>query len=311
MSPSFDLRFSGSSRAQYGAMLVKTSDAYMEENIRDRISRQYMKRFWRSWLEFARSDAMGRSVKKEDLMLIEGLELTKDFSATAFSSHDRQFRFAFEAGVSNLASLTLGGWKLSAPVPDAGLSRASGSGTSISGASQSDDYSTHSPGLEADLPSVHVEYSVGPVLPAPPSSSIGGPIIEDNPYLGSVRAPADHRQSVFIRRLCYRTRPNRLSRLVAPLQLFAGAGPHELGSGERSTPGASPVPSQEGPDSDSDSEPELVSDLRAQVCYMIIVDFATVPHPFAISFETRWTLSLTMSFGCVTSIDVLAGRYLM
>jgi hypothetical protein len=240
-------------------------------------------------------------------MLIEGLELTKDFSATAFSSHDSQFKFAFEAGVSNLASISLGGWKhcrnISAPNPDTGSPRVSGTGTDFSGAFQSEEDSPHSPGSEADMSSVHVEYSVGPLAPAPSSPSLGGLVIEDNSRLGSLRAPMSHRQSVFIRRVCYRPRPNRLTRLVAPLELFAGAGPHELGSGDRTAPGISPVPSQEDPDSDSsDSELELVSDFRVQVSSMNNPGFASPAYPFPSSLKTPSTSPLTMSFGCVSSI---------
>jgi hypothetical protein len=278
VSPSLELKFSGSSRAQYGAMLVKTSDTYTEKNKRELVFRRYMRQHWRSWLAFARSDAMGRDVKKEDLMLIVGLELTKDFSATAFYSRDSQFKFAFEAGVSNLASLSLGGWKrraiASAPELDAGSPHASGSEMESSGASESDNGSTDSPGSEADMSRVHVEYNAGPSTPAPSLPLLGGPIIEDDPRLGP-SAPPDHRQSVFIRRICYRPRQNRLMRLVAPLELRAGAGPHDLGSGDRSAPDAPRIPSQEDSDSDSsDSELELVSDPHAQVCYTYLVALA-------------------------------------
>jgi hypothetical protein len=287
-------------------MLVKTSDTYTEKNKRELVFRRYMRQHWRSWLAFARSDAMGRDVKKEDLMLIVGLELTKDFSATAFYSRDRQFKFAFEAGVSNLASLSLGGWKRrsTAPsaAPDAGASHASGSDpTQSSGASESDNESTDSPESEADMSRVHVEYNAGPSTPAPSLPLLGGPIIDDDPRLGPP-APPDHRQSVFIRRICYRPRLNRLMRLVAPLELRAGAGPHELGSGDHSAPDAPPVASREDSDSDSsDSELKLVSDPRAQVCYTHLIALAAVTYHFAISFKTRSTLPSNMSFECVAS----------
>jgi hypothetical protein len=305
VSPFLKLKFSGSSRAQYGAMLVKTSDSYTEKNKRDLVFRRYMKQHWRSWLAFARSNAIGQIVKKEDLMLIVGLELTKDFSATAFYSRDSDFRFAFEAGVSNLASLSAGGWKRRStappPAPDAGTSYASGSEMQSSGASESDNDSTDSPGSEADMSRVHVEYNAGPSTSAPSLPSLGGPIIQDDPWLGP-SAPPDHRQSVFIRRICYRPRLNRLMRLVAPLELRAGAGPHDLGSGDRSAPDAPRIPSQEDSDSDSsDSELELVSDPRAQVCHTHLITLAAVTYHSAMSFKTRSTLPSNMSFECVAS----------
>jgi hypothetical protein len=282
VSPSFELKFSGSSRAQYGAMLVKTSDTYTEDSKRDLLFRRYMRQHWRSWLAFARSDAMGRDVKKEGLMLIVGLELTKDFSGTAFYSHDSRFKFAFEAGVSNLASLSLGGWKhrqiSSSPTHGAGSFRDALSEAGPSHASESDSDSS---GSEVDMSRVHVEYSAGPSAPASSLPSLGGLIIEDYSRHAHLLPPPDHRQSVFLRRLCYRRRPNRLTRLVAPLQLVAGAGPHDLGSGDRSFPGAPPVSSRSQNDLDtsgsepsnsdsSDSEFDLISDMPAQVCYISI-----------------------------------------
>jgi hypothetical protein len=216
-------------------------------------------------------------------MLVVGLELTKDFSATAFYAHDSRFNFAFEAGVSNLASLSLGGWKHSRvvlpPAPQAGASRAcasgSGSETDSSGVSASHSDSTESSESEAR---VHVDYNSGPMVPAPSPSSRGGPIIEENARLAPLLAPPDHRQSIFIRRLYFRQRPSWLSHLV-PQQLVAGAGPHDLGSGDRSAPEAPPVPSHSEDASDSSGSPEpsdsessdpefeLVSDLPGQVLH--------------------------------------------
>jgi hypothetical protein len=81
---------------------------YREDLQRDRFLERSFTKHYRSWLAFAHEQ--GHNVQLSDLVLVTGVDLTKDFSMLAFEHAGGDFNVEFNVGVSQVASASASAW---------------------------------------------------------------------------------------------------------------------------------------------------------------------------------------------------------
>jgi hypothetical protein len=81
---------------------------YREDLQRDRFLERSFTKHYRSWLAFAHEQ--GHNVQLSDLILVTGVDLTKDFSMLAFEHAGGDFSVEFNVGVSQVASASASAW---------------------------------------------------------------------------------------------------------------------------------------------------------------------------------------------------------
>jgi hypothetical protein len=81
---------------------------YREDLEQDLLFDQAFTKHYRSWLSFAREK--GYNVKLHDLLLVTGVDLTKDFAMLAFDNNGGDFSVDFSVGASSIASATASAW---------------------------------------------------------------------------------------------------------------------------------------------------------------------------------------------------------
>jgi hypothetical protein len=81
---------------------------YREDLQLDRSLQHSFAKHYRSWLAFAHEQ--GHNVELADLVLVTGVDLTKDFSMLAFASAGGEFDVGFNVGASQVASASASAW---------------------------------------------------------------------------------------------------------------------------------------------------------------------------------------------------------
>ena len=191
-----DENFSIKLTGDRGAALATRHPTYNEDSQLDLTFRKYTKRHYKSWVKFARDKGYGEDLR---LVLVSGFDMTKDFAMVAYSKN----RTSGQAGAS-ISTPMLGG-------------SASAWGTWFTECSP---YTKHGPqecGPPSGINFLSVVKRKKKKGKAVPSSQSGA---EETPT-------AEFNQCVFIR---YYTMQFMLR--LFPKVIRAGAGPHDLGSGE-------------------------------------------------------------------------------
>lgn len=185
-------KLSFESSTNAGAILVTKHKTFREDAERLGRFRRHIQENYKTWLEFANDN--DHDIEVQDIILVTGRDMTEDFSMIAFSQSSREISFQFEAGVSQLASASVSGWG-----------------------------------------SWRCEYPVfenwGPQERRHPSRILPDTIPDSTPPSGDPSSDTaqnpDYNQCVFLRgfRIHFRAR-------IFPKVVKAGAGDHDLGSGD-------------------------------------------------------------------------------
>jgi hypothetical protein len=102
------MTLSFNARSEAGALLMTKHQTFSEDmELRGTFSRQLLKHHSK-WLSFAQDQ--GRPVELEDLILVTGLDLTKDFAMLSFANNSSDFDINFQVGVSQYATGSISAW---------------------------------------------------------------------------------------------------------------------------------------------------------------------------------------------------------
>ena len=187
-----------------GAALVTKCRTYREDAELEFAFEEYTKRYYNSWVAFARRARHGGDVKP---VLVTGIDMTRDFAMIAYSNTGTHLSCEFNASVPLIGSANASVW-----------------GT------------WNVRGL--------VHTNSGPQLCSPPSPNAQDQDPSDANQVSVI--PNEYNQCVFIRYYTMRRRA-----FLFPKVIKAGAGPHDLGSGNNHNETLPELTVQSGTDSDT------------------------------------------------------------
>ena len=90
-----------------GAALITKHPTYREDIERERIFENYIKRYFDSWVDFAREHGHGENIRP---VLVTGVDLTREFAAIAYSDNHTRMECEFSAEVPAMASASVSMW---------------------------------------------------------------------------------------------------------------------------------------------------------------------------------------------------------
>jgi hypothetical protein len=106
LNPGVTLSFNA--RSEAGALLMTKHQTFSEDmKLHRTFKRQFLKHY-RAWVAFAQDQ--GHDVELEDLILVTGLDVTKDFAMLAFANDSGDFDINFQVGASQYATGSVGAW---------------------------------------------------------------------------------------------------------------------------------------------------------------------------------------------------------
>jgi hypothetical protein len=106
LDPGVKLSFNAQSEAGAGLMTRhQTFSEYMELH---RVFKRHFLKHRRSWISFAQDQ--GHDVELEDLILVTGLDMTKDFAMISFANNSESFDIDFQVATSPYFAGSVGAW---------------------------------------------------------------------------------------------------------------------------------------------------------------------------------------------------------
>ena len=215
------IKFSFELTKRQGAALVTKYSTYRQEIQMERTFEKYIKQHYDSWVAFARKNGHGDNVGP---ILVTGVDMTRDFAMMCYSDASVSVASEFTASVSKVAStssLVWGSWHKEGLVHT--------------------NCGPHNPAAPSRIKSIF--------RPSPKQRSSSTQSVDSKSSV-----PKEYNQCVFLR---YYTIQKRLG---IPRVIKAGAGPHDLGPGDRKDEGSPRVEAQPDLDSGSDIIPNLRGD---------------------------------------------------
>ena len=93
--------------SKQGAALITNHSTYREDIERERRFVNYIKRHYKSWVDFARESDHGENIRP---ILVTGVDLTREFATIAYSDNQTQMECEFSVGVPAVASTSVSVW---------------------------------------------------------------------------------------------------------------------------------------------------------------------------------------------------------
>jgi hypothetical protein len=106
LNPGVTLSFNA--RSEAGALLMTKHQTFSEDMRQHRNFKRQFLRHYKAWVAFAHKN--GDDVELEDLILVTGLDVTKDFAMLAFANDSGDFDINFQVGASQYATGSVGAW---------------------------------------------------------------------------------------------------------------------------------------------------------------------------------------------------------
>ena len=105
MGPGVKMTFELTSKQ--GAALITNHPTSREDVERERKFVAYIKKYYESWVDFAREQDHGEDIKP---ILVTGVDLTKEFAAIAYSDNRTHMECEFSVGAPAVGSASLSAW---------------------------------------------------------------------------------------------------------------------------------------------------------------------------------------------------------
>lgn len=93
--------------SKQGAALITNRSTYREDIEKERRFVNYIKRHYKSWVDFARESDHGENIRP---VLVTGVDLTREFATIAYSDNQTHMECEFSAGVPAVASTSASVW---------------------------------------------------------------------------------------------------------------------------------------------------------------------------------------------------------
>ena len=223
--------------SKQGAALITNHPTFREDAEREYRFKAYTKKHYQSWVDFALEQGHGDDINP---VLVDGVDLTKEFATIAFSDNQSRMECEFLVGAPAVGSVSLSVWG-SWHTPD--LIHTNCGPTSQKTKPLPSRSARKKKKKKKNQGTDQAHHKSGPTQ----GNIQGNQGADENSTSGSA-IPEDHNQCVFIRYYTIR------KRFFVPMVIKAGAGPHQLPkeSTEEDDAGAAAVEISSGGDNNGD-----------------------------------------------------------